>query len=122
MAICSEIKDSTAHDYDLIMAMSVFCRTANSDGREKAQYEFNTFEQGVRLLDGVLAPRGILSIFNSNFRFLDTDVAKGYEVAAVADIKEYVAKFDRYNNRILAIKDIVELCPFLYRKISKTNL
>ncbi len=74
--------------FDLIFAMSVLCRWPTS--RRMASigelFPFARFTEQATLLDEVLAPGGLLVIYNANYSFLQTPVAANYDVVVSPQI------------------------------------
>lgn len=96
-------------NYDLIFCLSVLCRwedTKYVDNCEKL-YPFKKFESTLLMLSDNLLPNGLLVIYNSNFRFEDTEVflKEGFEVVPTPSVADsgFVYKFDRDNKRMKAI-------------------
>jgi SAM-dependent methyltransferase len=91
--------------YDCIFAMSVLCRWPESENLADISelYRFEEFETAVGELDKATKVGGILTIYNSNFNFLDTTMSSRYEVVPVMDMDSngFVHRFDRHNKRIL---------------------
>jgi len=112
------IPEARIDKYDLILAMSVFCRCSNSSPETTSAtgYDFMDFTEGVKRLDGFLRGNGNLAIFNSNFSFFDTEIARKYETLATADVEENVAKFNLKNKRSLGRDDRKPFVPFLFIK------
>lgn len=90
--------------YDMILAMSVFCRWPASRYYQdlKRLYPFRKFENNIKLLNGVLKPGGLFLLTNSNYLFTDTECSGKYETLAVpVDIEaDLVPKFNRKGKRI----------------------
>lgn len=103
--------------FDCIFAMSVLCRWPATFELEDCSrvYTFKEFETAVETLDRHLKPRGVFTLYNSNFSFLDTVVAERYEVLAGAGIWKngFVHRFDRDHRRV---RTITSDC--IYRKLS----
>lgn len=74
------IIDEPSRRYNCIFAMSVLCR--HEDEKEYSRlfeiYPFSMFEGAVGYLHDHLEIRGILAIYNSNYRFCDTKFFKDY--------------------------------------------
>lgn len=102
--------------FDCIFAMSVLCRWPATFELEDCSkvYTFKEFETAIENLDRALTPRGILTLYNSNFSFLDTVVADRYEILAGAGIWKngFVHRFDRDHKRVHAITN-----DCIYRKL-----
>lgn len=81
---------------DAIFAMSVFCRHPETSELDYNHiYNFSNFNTAMSLLDASLNSHGLLVIYNSNYLFLDTDVAVNY-IPVVSDLREeFVRKFDK---------------------------
>lgn len=92
--------DNKNYYFDCIFAMSIFCRWPETDSLDKNLiYKFNDFNKEIMNLDSNLKPGGVLVVFNSNYYFLDTDVAHKYvPVNSESFEKEFVRKFDKFGN------------------------
>jgi SAM-dependent methyltransferase len=103
--------------FDCIFAMSVLCRWPATFELEDCSrvYTFKEFETAIETLDRELKPRGILTVYNSNFSFLDTAVSSRYEVLAGAGIWKngFVHRFDRDHRRVRTVSS-----DCIYRKLS----
>lgn len=90
--------------YNLILCLSVLCRWEDTKFLSNCEkmYPFSKFEATVSMLTEQLLPGGLLVLYNSNFRFEDTDSFKSFEIVSTPTIKDsgFVYKFDRSNNRI----------------------
>lgn len=84
--------------FDCIFAMSVFCRWPETDNLNKNLfYKFDDFNKEIVKLDSMLNPGGVFVIFNSNYYFLDTDIAYKYNsIYKMSFEKEFVRKFDKF--------------------------
>lgn len=103
--------------FDCIFAMSVLCRWPATFELEDCSriYTFNEYEAAIHALDRELKPRGILTVYNSNFSFLDTAASSRYEVLSGAGIWKngFVHRFDRDHRRVRTISS-----DCIYRKQS----
>lgn len=105
--------------FDFVFALSVLCRWEDTRDVEDctAIYSFEKFASATAFLDLLVAPGGLLVIYNSNFRFEDTATfSASYtieETPAIAD-SGFVHKFDRNNRRI---REVHRAC--IYRKASR---
>lgn len=90
--------------FDAVFALSVLCRHKETRTRQDCSrvYPFERFDSAVRRLAGWLAPGGLLVIYNANFRFRDSSVARDFEDVTPAVVRESgsVAKFDRGGRRL----------------------
>jgi hypothetical protein len=93
--------------FDCILAMSVLCRWPATFELEDCSkvYSFGEFEAAIEALDRELKPSGILTVYNSNFSFLDTPMAERYEVLSGPGIWKngFVHRFDRQHRRVRTI-------------------
>lgn len=95
-------------NFDLILAMSVFCRNPETLNMEKNTiYHFSDFEKEIIKLNNCLISNGYLIIFNSNYYFEDTCVFSNYTPINYESEKEFVAKFDKFGNRINRPQNII---------------
>lgn len=107
--------------FDIIFALSVLCRWEETQDVEDSSdiYPFEKFESAVELLNHLLTPGGLLVMYNSNFRFEDsqTFAAFKYEVVPSPDVTDsgFVHKFDRRNKRV---RETHRGC--IYRKGTRT--
>lgn len=71
--------DSLPHCYDLVFCMSVLCRFPPVD--PEPYFSFEDFEKAIVAIDRVVAPEGILVLWNAQYDFRQTTVAttKNYE-------------------------------------------
>jgi hypothetical protein len=115
--IYSSDENLRAHaPYHLIFCMSVLCRWEDTKDLDDCGhiYPFDKFHATVTELASLLAEGGILVIYNSNFRFEDTDIFSNFEIIpAPVTNSGFVHKFDRNNKRLT---EVHRNC--LYRKIS----
>ena len=74
-----------AGPFDAILAMAVFCRWPDAEHVEDISgiYAFDKFADGVGLLADMLAPGGVLCVYNSNYRLEATEHACRFEVLNV---------------------------------------
>lgn len=106
--------------YDVIFCLSVLCRWEETRNVEDCSgiYPFEKFNAAIVLLDNLLAAGGLLVIYNSNFRFEDTQTfaASGYTPVPTDSVPNsgFVHKFDRFNRRI---REIHKTC--VYRKTGR---
>lgn len=102
--------------FEIVFALSVLCRWEDTRDVEDCSsiYPFEKFASAVALLDRLVAPGGLLVMYNSNFRFEDTETyAASYtteDTPAIAD-SGFVHKFDRFNRRL---REVHRAC--VYRK------
>jgi hypothetical protein len=66
--------------FDMIFAMSVLCRFTLSRKSNTITdvFPFSEFEAHLSVLDGALAPGGLLCVYNSNYLFRQSRFAAGY--------------------------------------------
>lgn len=98
----TELKDVNKYgDYDIIFSMSVLCRWPETEKMLNCSgiYEYEQFKTQIEILDGLLKINGLLVVYNANFRFTDTEVAKRYEPVKIPKHEEsgYVPKFSKRN-------------------------
>lgn len=98
--------------FDIIFCMSVLCRygVGNDD------YKFSEFNGVLQELDNLISKNGLLVIYNSNFRFSDSDIYHKYNPLNSYRIKEsgFVPKFDKNNNKLNN-----DLCNYKYCVFTK---
>jgi hypothetical protein len=85
--------------FSIIFAMSVLCRWPETRTMADAAsiFPFEVFEHHVGLLDEVLAPGGLLIIYNANYSFLSSTIASKYDLILHSRIKNagFVRRFQR---------------------------
>lgn len=92
--------------YEIIFCLSVLCRWEDTRYVENcsALYPFEKFESTVAMLSNLLAPGGLLVIYNSNFAFEDTTVYKAdqYSIIRTPSVPDsgFVYKFNKDCNRV----------------------
>lgn len=90
--------------YDIIFCMSVLCSWPDTRDLESCEdvYPFVRFDEVVREMDALLNENGILIIYNSNFRFTDTETSKKYHPIEIPGYMDsgFVHKFDNTNKRV----------------------
>ena len=94
----------TLGPFDAIFCMSVLQRSELNRGdvaSSKKIYSFHKYDEQIKQLDAVLAPKGLLVIYSANYRFCDARVASTYEVIKM-DPPEFdeTPKFDANSMRI----------------------
>ncbi|MCK6616506.1 MAG: methyltransferase domain-containing protein [Cyclobacteriaceae bacterium] len=102
--------------YDAVFCLSVLCRWEDTKDLPNcsAIYPFSKFEKTVKELAAMVVKGGLLVIYNSNFRFEDTEAFKDFEIVQSSlPSSGFVHKFDRFNNRLLA-----EHTHCIYRKLT----
>lgn len=103
--------------YDLIFCLSVLCRWEDTKFVENCEkiYPFSKFEATVEMLAKELAVGGLMVVYNSNFRFEDTQVfaTDNFEIVSTPRVIDsgFVFKFDKNCNRL---KELHAHC--IYRK------
>lgn len=104
--IPSTVSDLAAHaPYDIVFCLSVLCRWEDTRDVEDCSsiYPFEKFSMAIAQLDSFLTPGGLLVIYNSNFRFEDTEtyVRSAYKPVPTPAVPDsgFVHKFDRQNRR-----------------------
>ncbi|GHV12249.1 hypothetical protein AGMMS49938_04420 [Fibrobacterales bacterium] len=72
-------------EYDIVFAMDVLCRWPVLKCKEDSSdiYSFEQFNKSIELLDNHVKQNGYLVIFNANYCFTDTEVAKKYEPVTI---------------------------------------
>lgn len=102
--------------YDVIMALSVLCRWEDTKDVDDCRhiYSFSKFSETAEMLAGQLKPGGLLVIYNSNFRFEDTAVAKDFIIIPTPSVGNsgFVHKFDSSNRKT---REVHRHC--VYRKM-----
>ena len=90
--------------YDMVFALSVLCRWEDTKNLESCAsvYPFTKYSETVRMLCLHLKPGGLLIIYNSNFRFEETDEFRDFEIVTTPSVLNsgFVHKFDRNNFRV----------------------
>jgi 2-polyprenyl-3-methyl-5-hydroxy-6-metoxy-1,4-benzoquinol methylase len=92
--------------YEIIFCLSVLCRWEDTRYVDNCRelYPFEKFEGTVAMLSDLLAPDGLLVIYNSNFAFEDTVVFKKeeYSIVSTPAVPDsgFVYKFDKECNRV----------------------
>lgn len=89
--------------YDLIFCMSVLCRwpdTQNTDDAS-AHFSFENFESSLTEICKNLNSKGLLIIYNANYRFGDSKLAEGFTVLENDVLMEsgFVHKFNRKSKK-----------------------
>jgi hypothetical protein len=91
--------------YDAVFAMSVLCRWPETKNKQncKNSYSFNKFNEQVRLINRLVKPTGILIIYNTNFRFTDTEIADYYIPIQIPEYNDsgFVTKFSSENKYLI---------------------
>jgi hypothetical protein len=66
--------------FDAVLALNVLCRHPETAGLDNVsrEYPFHLFDAGLRFLDELLEPEGLLVIYNAQFFFEDSSVASRY--------------------------------------------
>ncbi|MEQ9415351.1 MAG: class I SAM-dependent methyltransferase [Cyclobacteriaceae bacterium] len=102
--------------YNLIFCLSVLCRWEDTKYLTNCEkiYPFQKFEDSIKELSSQLLDGGLLIIYNSNFRFEDTNVFNDFEIVNTPTVKDsgFVNKFDTNNN---LLTDVHTTC--IYRKM-----
>ena len=103
----------TLGKFDVITAISVLCRYPESKLIQNIDsvFPFSIFEMSVGYLDQVLNPKGYLFIRSSNFRFMETEYHKKYEVIFFQGQRqpEMFPKFNKINSRLKDFEEREEL-------------
>lgn len=90
--------------YDMIFCLSVLCRWADTENLENCGhiYPFSKFSQTVTMLADHIKSGGLFVVYNSNFRFEDTEAFKNFKIMTTPAVHDsgFVHKFDSENNRI----------------------
>lgn len=90
--------------FTAVFAMSVLCRHPATEHLADASdvYPFARFAEAIRGLDDLLAPAGLLVLYNTNYRFEDTPTAAGYVpvVGAPTSDPRVVTLFDPAGRRL----------------------
>ena len=79
--------------YDLIFAMSVFCKWPESSTK---CYIFDEFEESLSIIDKLLNVGGYLCLYNTKFLFEQTEVFEKYMIVPTKhNINGYVKKYEK---------------------------
>jgi hypothetical protein len=93
--------------YDVIFCMSVLCRWVETKDLQNCGhiYHFSKFSETVSMLADQVKSNGLLVVYNSNFRFEDTEAFKGFDILPTPSVLDsgFVHKYDSQNNRITSI-------------------
>lgn len=93
--------------FDAIFYMSVLCRWPQTKGCDDSKdiYPFDMFNELLKNNDSMLKQSGLIVIYNSNYRFCDSDIFNKYEVLKSNSIKESggVYKFSKNNKKLNGI-------------------
>jgi hypothetical protein len=93
--------------FDIICCLSVLCRWEDTKDLQNCEkvYPFVKFDEATSFLSGHLTSGGLIAIYNSNFRFEEAKIFSMYSVEDTPGIADsgFVHKFDRNNNRVMAI-------------------
>lgn len=91
--------------YDMIFCLSVLCRWEDTKDLDNCAhvYSFTKFSQTVSMLADQIRTGGLLIVYNSNFRFEDTDSFKDFVIVPTPSVHDsgFVHKFDADHNRVL---------------------
>jgi len=105
--------------FDVVFAMSVLCAWPMAKNMESISniFPFYRFEKILSQLDEMIKEGGYLVIYNSNYRFMDSNLANKYEVVHHELLKAngFVKMFDVSSQ---AIENQEEFVPIIYRKKS----
>lgn len=108
--------------FDVVLANSVFCIYGKRDVPYKNityvmdTLPFSLFESMLGDIDSYLKVGGVLTVFNSNYNFLDTRLADRYELIADKKCpKHFVPRIDREKRRFVDVSDHMIDC--LFRKV-----
>ena len=90
--------------YDIIFAMSVLCRWEDTKDVANCEriYPFVKFEKTIVELARLLKPKGLLVVYNANFRVEDTAIGNSLKAYITPNIIDsgFVHQFDSENNRL----------------------
>lgn len=114
--------------FDVVLGNSVFCIYGIRGVPYKdinyvmKTFPFSVFESMLDEIDSYLKVGGVLSVFNSNYDFMDTHLAERYEpIVGKKCPNHFVPRIDRENKKFVYLKDAMMDC--LFRKVkSKTDL
>lgn len=123
-----EVSPKDYGPFDAVLGNSVFCIYGKRDVPYKnityvmETFPFSDFESMLDDIDSYLKVGGVLTVFNSNYNFMDTHLAERYE--PIPDKKcpnHFVPRIDRENKKFVDVKDQMMDC--LFRKVkSKMEL
>lgn len=89
--------------YDLMFCLSVLCRWEDTKDLENCEnlYPFVKFSETITMLADQIKSGGFLIVYNSNFRFEDTNAFNGFDIVSTPSVRDsgFVHKFDINNNR-----------------------
>jgi SAM-dependent methyltransferase len=92
--------------FDVVFAMSVLCRFPDSMKADLIDftpvYSHDSFNRGIQLLSDALRDDGILCLYNTNYSFLQLDLANGFRVVSSPLIGSngFVDHFDNRGARV----------------------
>jgi hypothetical protein len=90
--------------YDIIFCLSVLCRWNDTEFVDNCEdiYPFSKYEETVTLLTNNLKSEGLLVIYNSNFRFEESQVFSLFEIIQTPLLPDsgFVHKFNASNIKI----------------------
>lgn len=116
-----ELKNSISSNnklkFDIIFCMSVLCSFDSSDKSYddiSSKYPFDVYEYTVNDLNDMLNVGGYLVIYNSNYYFEDTEIAKNYEAVRIKGCNAgFVPKFHKDYTRQDKVPSL-----FIYSKLN----
>jgi 2-polyprenyl-3-methyl-5-hydroxy-6-metoxy-1,4-benzoquinol methylase len=108
-AIAADTRAEPSAAYDAIFCLAVLCLgdlTTRGARRSDPYLHFAQFEEVVSDLARCLKPGGLLFLHTTNFRFSDTSVAAGFEVAFEAEPAQLAPDvlFDRTNRLLPGVR------------------
>ncbi len=90
--------------YDMIFCLSVLCRWEETKDLDNCAdiYPFSKFSETAIMLASQIKSGGLLVVYNSNFRFEDTEAFADFQIVPTLSVRDsgFVHKYDASNNRI----------------------
>jgi len=121
-----EVSPKVHGPFDAVLGNSVFCIYGKRDVPYQnityvmEMFPFSVFESMLDEIDLYLKVGGVLTVFNSNYDFMDTHLADRYE--PISDKKcpnHFVPRIDQENKKFVDVKD--EMMDCLFRKVKRTS-
>ena len=121
-----EVSPKVHGPFDAVLGNSVFCIYGKRDvpyhniTYVMEMFPFSVFESMLDEIDLYLKVGGVLTVFNSNYDFMDTHLADRYE--PISDKKcpnHFVPRIDQENKKFVDVKD--EMMDCLFRKVKRTS-
>lgn len=94
----------TGRQFDVVFAMSVLCVYPQSKRRNglKTLYPFDLYDSTMLHIDTLVKPGGLLVIYNSNYRFIDSSISPWYAARSRDKFEDngFVPKFSKQSVRM----------------------